>query len=108
MARKNRRRFLKISAAAAIMTGLPTGLNARADAGTDAGSSLAPSASRGASHPAADRTRKPLRLGIIVHIKKDPESVIRKVYDLGLPTCQVGVESFEPRVVDSLRAALDR
>jgi len=49
-----------------------------------------------------------MRLGLIIGIGKDPESAIAKVHDLGLPTCQVGVESFEPELVTALRSALDR
>jgi sugar phosphate isomerase/epimerase len=52
--------------------------------------------------------RKPMRLGLIIGIGKDPESAIKKVHDLGLPTCQVGAGSFEPDLGTRLQAALDR
>jgi len=80
----NRRRFLEVTAAAAVGA---RGLSA------------------GRPAPAAG---KPMRLGLIIGIGKDPESAIAKVHDLGLPTCQVGVESFEPELVTALRSALDR
>ena len=80
----NRRRFLEVTAAAAVGA---RGLSADRPA------------------PAAG---KPMRLGLIIGIGKDPESAIAKVHDLGLPTCQVGVESFEPELVTALRSALDR
>ncbi len=80
----NRRRFLEVTAAAAVGA---RGLSA------------------GQPAPAAG---KPMRLGLIIGIGKDPESAIAKVHDLGLPTCQVGVESFEPELVTALRSALDR
>lgn len=51
---------------------------------------------------------KPMRLGLIVSAGRDPESAIRTVQELGLPTCQVGVEYFEPDLPGRLRAALDR
>ncbi len=86
MAIKSRRRFLELSTAAAVAAGLRVG------------------AGNSASSPAG----KPLRLGLIVGVGKDPESTIKKVYDLGLPTCQVNVESFEPEFATQLRAALDR
>src|SRR5205807_10543860 len=38
----------------------------------------------------------------------DPEGAIARVYSLGVPTCQVGVESFGPERVTGLRSALDR
>jgi sugar phosphate isomerase/epimerase len=49
-----------------------------------------------------------MRLGLIVSAGNDPEGAIRKVYELGLPTCQVGVGSFAPGMPARLRAALDR
>jgi len=36
--------------------------------------------------------KKPLRLGLIIGIGKDPDATMAKVHDLGLPTCQVYVE----------------
>ncbi len=60
----------------------------------------------GAARPQAEG--KALRLGLIVSAGKDPEAAIRKVHDLGFPTCQVGVHSFEPDMATRLRAALDR
>jgi sugar phosphate isomerase/epimerase len=41
-------------------------------------------------------------------VDQDPDAAIRKVRDLGLPTCQVELTSFEPRLAEALRAALDR
>ena len=48
-----------------------------------------------------------LQLGLIVDAGRDPDAAIRKVHDLGFPTCQVGVSSFEPDMATRLRAALD-
>jgi len=52
--------------------------------------------------------KKPLRLGLIIGIGKDPEAAIAKVHDLGLPTCQLYVEDFEPGLNTRLLQALDR
>jgi len=52
--------------------------------------------------------KKPLRLGLIIGIAKDPEAAIAKVHDLGLPTCQVYVEDFEAGLNTRLLQALDR
>lgn len=79
----NRRRFLKLSAAAA--------------AGAHG---LLPGAT-------GDSAGKPMRLGLIIGTGKDPEAAIRKVHDLGLPTCQVHVGSFEDEHGKQLREALD-
>ena len=49
-----------------------------------------------------------MRLGIIIGAGNDPEAAIRKVHDFGFPTCQVGVRTFGPEVVKSVRAALDK
>ena len=88
MARYERRRFLKISAAAAVAAGVTS-------AARPTGSSQ-------------EGARKPMRLGLIVGAGNDPEGAIAKVYNLGVPTCQVGVDSFGPEMVTGLRSALDR
>src|ERR1700729_279636 len=49
-----------------------------------------------------------MRLGLIVSAGRDPEAAIRKVHELGFPTCQVGVSSFAPEMATRLRGALDR
>jgi len=48
-----------------------------------------------------------MRLGLIVSAGNDPEAAIRKVHELGFPTCQVGVSSFAPEMATRLRRALD-
>jgi len=78
----SRRRFLQVSVAAAA-TPLLTG----------------------AALPASD---KGMRLGVIVHMGKDPEGALAKVHELGLPTCQAGISDYEPAMVTRLRGALDR
>ena len=88
MAKYERRRFLKISAAAAVGAGVT-----------------------GATRPTGssqEGARKPMRLGLIVGVGDDAERAIAKVHDLGVPTCQVGVDSFGPEMVTGLRRALDR
>jgi L-ribulose-5-phosphate 3-epimerase len=47
-----------------------------------------------------------MQIGLIVYAGKDPEAAIRKVHDLGIPTCQVGVDSFEPEMAERLQSAL--
>lgn len=78
----SRRRFLQVSAAAAaspLLAGGPRG-----------------------------ESEKGMRLGVIVHMDKDPESALAKVHELGLPTCQAGISDYEPAMVTRLRGALDR
>ena len=78
----SRRRFLQVSAAAAATPLLARGPRAEPDKG--------------------------MRLGVIVHMGKDPESALAKVHELGLPTCQAGISDYEPAMVTRLRGALDR
>ena len=59
--------------------------------------------------PQAPVGAKPaMQLGLIVSAGKDPEAAIRKVHELGFPSCQVGVDEFAPGMATRLRAALDR
>ncbi len=90
MMRQNRRRFLRLTAA--TIAAVPTAEIARV-------------ALRGSD---ASPNPRPLRLGLIVWVGKDPEAAIQKVHDLGLPTCQVGVGSLDAAIGERLRAALDR
>jgi L-ribulose-5-phosphate 3-epimerase len=95
LGRTNRRHFLQASAAAVIGAGAPA----------RRGMSGSPMAAVGSPVPVA--SPKPMRLGLIIGIGKDPESAIKKVHDLGVPTCQVGVGAFGPEMVKRLRDALD-
>jgi sugar phosphate isomerase/epimerase len=56
----------------------------------------------------ANEGRKPLRLGLIIGIGRDPDSAMAKILDLGLPTCQVFVDKIEPALAGRLRQALDK
>lgn len=57
---------------------------------------------------AADEGKKPLRLGLIVDIGKDPDAAMAKVHDLGFPTSQVFVSELGPGLAPKLRQALDK
>jgi len=65
---------------------------------------------RGQTAPsvAANQGRKPLRLGLIIDVGKDPDAAIAKVHDLRLPTCQAFIEDFERVTAERLRQALDK
>ncbi len=78
----NRRNFLQISAAVAASKALIRGSPGEA--------------------------RKGMRLGLIVHVGRDPERALAKVRELDLPTCQVGVEVFDGEMLTRLRNALDK
>jgi L-ribulose-5-phosphate 3-epimerase len=57
---------------------------------------------------AADRGKKPLRLGLIIGIGRGPDAAMEKVQKLGFPTAQIFVDEFEPGLADKLRKALDQ
>jgi sugar phosphate isomerase/epimerase len=57
---------------------------------------------------AANERKKPLRLGLIIGVDKEPDAAMAKVHDLGLPTCQVFVDEIETQLVGPLRQALDK
>lgn len=74
-----------------------------------------PDIAQGASTPSpaqspqgvsSNEGKKPLRLGLIIAIRSDPEAAIAKIHDLGLPTCQVSVSDFDQDQVGLLKQAL--
>lgn len=106
MSKRNRRAFLQTSTGALAVALTPMGatLGDRAtadDLGAEASVAVAPSV-------AANEGKKPLRLGLIIGIGRDPDAAMAKVRDLGLPTCQVFVDIFEAELAGRLRQALDK
>jgi L-ribulose-5-phosphate 3-epimerase len=57
---------------------------------------------------AAQTASAKLRLGIILGISPDPDAAIRRVHELGFPTCQVSPRETDPATAAKLRQALDR
>src|SRR5579864_3651297 len=49
---------------------------------------------------------KKMRLGVITGIGKDPDAAIKRVHDLGFPTCQLSIGTFDDATVQKLRDAL--
>ena len=100
MSQQDRRSFMQASVGALGLTVL----------GSDAHSGI----SSGLAWPQpsqlspADPGRKPLRLGLILPIGKDPDAAMANVQRLGLTTAQVFVDEFEPGLSDKLRQALDK
>jgi hypothetical protein len=107
MNKQNRRAFLQTSAGALAVGLNPAALaTLRASAGA---ARLAPGASpaQTAQPVASNEGKKPLRLGLIIGIGKDPDAAMAQVHNLGLPTCQAFVDDFEPGLVVRLRQALE-
>jgi L-ribulose-5-phosphate 3-epimerase len=62
-----------------------------------------------AAHGAmAQSNHAPMRLGIILGISPDPDAAIRRVKDLGFPTCQVSPRDPDSATAAKLREALKR
>src|SRR6266576_2308021 len=109
MNRQNRRAFLQASAATALTAPFGRRFAAKKDAvvaGNPAIESLSPAQS--APRVAANEGKKPLRLGLIIGIGKDPDAAMAKDRDLGLPTSQVFVDEFDMALVGRLRQALEK
>src|SRR5947199_8399401 len=109
MNRQNRRAFLQTSAATALTAPFGRRFAAKKDtvvAGNPAIESLSPAQS--APRVAANEGKKPLRLGLIIGIGKDPDAAMAKDRDLGLPTSQVFVDEFDMDLVGRLRQALEK
>ncbi len=107
MIKQNRRTFLQTSTAA-----LAAGLSPMGAALQDGfiSDSLVPNLNATQSAPtiASNEGKKPLRLGLILGIGRDPNDAIAKVHDLGLPTCQVFVDEIDSVLAGRLRQALDK
>jgi L-ribulose-5-phosphate 3-epimerase len=101
MRRPNRRTFMQMSVGALGST------FAIAGPGTFKSSSR-PALPQPAEHRAPAPGGKPLRLGLIVAIGKDPDAAMAKVQRLGFTTAQVFIDEFEPGYREQLPQALDR
>lgn len=106
MNKQNRRAFLQTSAAALTSLSPPAlaALNAEAVFGHSLTGADTPQTARPL---ASNEGKKPLRLGLIIDVGKDPDAAMAKVQGLRLPTCQAFVDAFEPELAGRLRRALD-
>ena len=106
MKKLNRRKFLQSSGGALAVT---MSLRPTALATTVSGPTPASFQTEMSIPPlAADEGKKPLRLGLIIDIGKDPDAALAKVHELGLPTSQIFADEFGADVVGRLRQALDK
>ena len=55
----------------------------------------------------SNKGKKPLRLGLILGVEPDPDAAMTKLKGLGIPTCQVYLNNFEPAFASRLRKSLD-
>jgi len=107
MTKRNRRTFLQTSTAALAAGLSPIGAALKDDVSTN---SLARNLTVTQSAPmvTSNEGKKPLRLGLILGIGRDPNDAIAKVHDLSLPTCQAFVDEIDSVLAGRLRQALDK
>src|SRR5215469_8791484 len=106
MKKLNRRRFLQSSGGALAAT---VSLRRAAMANTVSSPRHVSSQEEMSIAPlAADEGKKPLRLGLIIGIGKDPDTALAKVHELGLPTSQIFADEFDADVVSRLRESLQK
>jgi len=55
----------------------------------------------------SNQGKKPLRLGLILGVEPDPDAAMAKLKNLGIPTCQIYLNSFNPAFAVRLRKSLD-
>ena len=108
MNRQNRRIFLQTTAAAALASPFSKVGAAKSQPVLETSLAEPLRVGQSAPHVAANDGKKPLRLGLIIGIGKDPDAAMAKVRDLGLPTSQVFVDDFEMDLVGKLRQALEK
>ncbi len=107
MNKQNRRVFLQTSAAA-LAGGLGPTHSALLSGASPSALALGLSPTQTSQTVSSNDGRKPLRLGLIIGIGKDPGAAMTKIHDLDLPTCQVYADDFAPEQVGRLRQALDK
>jgi len=108
MDKQNRRIFLQTSAVAALAVPFSRATAAKSQPISNTPLAQPLSVAQSAPHVAANDGKKPLRLGLIIGIGKDPDAAMAKVRNLGLPTSQVHVDEFEMELVGKLRQALEK
>src|ERR1700719_1045330 len=104
MKKRDRRTFLQTSTAALAASLTPAAVTTLKVSPSQAGTRT----QQTARPVASNEGKKPLRLGLIIEVSKDPDASMAKVQDLGLPTCQAFVDAFEPELAGRLRRALDK
>ena len=62
---------------------------------------------RVAAVPLTAAPARPFRLGLVTRVR-EPEADIKKIHDLGLPTCFIYTDDYRSSLADEVRGALDR
>ena len=56
----------------------------------------------------SNQGKKPLRLGLILGVEPDPDAAMASLKNLGIPSCQVYLNKFDPAFAARLRKSLDQ
>jgi len=107
MEQSNRRAFLQTSAGAFALSLVPAAVGAKTSAGPPDFSSATDSQEL-APALACNAGRKPLRLGLIISVDKDPDVTMRKLSDLDISTAQLYMNDLDPKNATALRQSLDK
>src|SRR5260370_36832502 len=104
---QNRRAFLQTSAGAlaAGLSPVHPALSRGIRLGGNAPASNAPQIAQGLPE---NEGKKPLRLGLILGIGRDPNDAIAKVRELGLPTVQAFVDAIDSVLAGPLPQGLNK
>src|SRR5438034_6758167 len=90
--------FLQTSAAAALAAPFSKVAGAKSQPAFNAPLAETLRAGQSAPYVATNEGKKPLRLGLIIGIGRDPDAAMAKVRELGLPTSQVFADEFEMEI----------
>jgi L-ribulose-5-phosphate 3-epimerase len=107
MSKQDRRAFLQTSVGALAAGLSPNGTVQRDSVSADGLVPLSSTMQSARTVP-SNEGKKPLRLGLILGIGRDPTDAIARVHDLGLPTCQAFVDEIDSVLAGRLRQALDK
>jgi L-ribulose-5-phosphate 3-epimerase len=107
MSKQDRRAFLQTSVGA-LAAGLSLNGTVQRDSVSADGLVPLSSTMQSARTVPSNEGKKPLRLGLILGIGRDPTDAIARVHDLGLPTCQAFVDEIDSVLAGRLRQALDK
>ena len=103
----NRRTFLQ-TFAGALTVGLVPTTHASGTIAPIYGTRATSDSKQIAPVVASNAGKKPLRLGLIIGVEKDPDVTMRKLVDLGLLTAQLYVDDLDPKNAAVLRQSLDK
>jgi sugar phosphate isomerase/epimerase len=105
MKKHDRRRFLQ-SSVVALAAGFGSGRESPIAGVNKEVSTRGSSTTESAQKAFGNDRKKPLRLGLIIGMGKDPDAALAKVHELGLPTCQAYFEEFPRELAEKLTKAL--